>query len=192
MNANKMMEVWFNLMTEVMKGNSDAQETVRSITGTSMRPDEMLRIMSRFMPAGMGPLSGESLNDWLEEYWKTMGVVPRYRYLELLERYDQLRVKLEESEKTVRTLQPMLGVASQQEEAKKVLDVWGNMLQETIKAQSDLMHNWSTMFLPTPADSAETTAPAARAELAEKPEADKTEAEKAEAEKARRTRKSGK
>jgi hypothetical protein len=140
MNPNKIMETWMNLVTEAMRGNGDARETVRTITGSSMRPDEMLRLMTRFMPAGTVPFQAEALNEWLEEYWRMMGVVPRYRYLDLLERYEQLRLRVEEFEKS-RQL-PMMS-AGQPEEAQKVFGLWSSMMEETMKAQQEMMKAWT-------------------------------------------------
>jgi hypothetical protein len=140
MNPNKIMETWMNLVTEAMRGNGDARETVRTITGSSMRPDELLRLMTRFMPAGTVPFQAEALNEWLEEYWRMMGVVPRYRYLDLLERYEQLRLRLEETEKS-RQL-PMMS-AAQPEEAQKVFGLWSSMMEETMKAQQEMLKAWT-------------------------------------------------
>lgn len=137
-NPNKMMEAWLNLITEAARGSNEAREVIKSITGTSLRPDEVVRMMTHFMPAGVGPISADTINESLEEYWKMMGVVPRYRYLELLERYEELRIKLEEKERSMR-MQPMLDVSPKPEETKKVLDLWGAMLQQTLQAQQEMM-----------------------------------------------------
>lgn len=145
MLPSKMMEAWFNLMTEAMRGSSDAQQVVRSLSSASLISDDTMRMMMRFMPPGMSPLPPEVFGEWLEDWWRMMGVVPRHRYLELLERYELLRSRLEESEKTTRRLQSMMG-EKRQEEAKKVLDFWGSTLEETLKAQSEWMRAW----MPTP------------------------------------------
>ncbi len=137
----KMMEAWFNLMSEAMRGSSDAQQIMKNLSSTTNVSEETLRMMTRFMPPGMMPMQPEMMNDWLEEWWRMMGVVPRHRYLELLERYELLRSRLEESEKTSRRLQSMLG-EKRQEEAQKVLDFWGNTLEETLKSQSEWMQMW--------------------------------------------------
>jgi hypothetical protein len=136
-----MMEVWLNLMNEAMHGGGEARDVMRSITGTSLTPDQMLRIMTRFMPAGVGTVQAKAFNESLEEYWRMMGVVPRYRYLDLLERYEQLRLRLEENEKASRQL-PMMS-AGQPEEAQKVFGLWSSMMEETLKAQQELMKSWT-------------------------------------------------
>ncbi|NJP05615.1 MAG: hypothetical protein HC837_08335 [Chloroflexaceae bacterium] len=139
---NEFMEQWFKLMNQAMMGNSDAQEAVRSMTVAPIGPDQMLRWMTRFMPSAGMPVKPDVLEDWLENYWKMMGVVPRHRYLDLLERHEQLRIRLEESEKTVQQLRGVLGTTGQQEQARKVMDMWGTMMQDAIRAQTDMMRAW--------------------------------------------------
>ena len=137
----KMLEAWFNLMSEAMHGSSDEQHLMKALSGSTNTSEETMRMMMRFMPPGMGPLQPEAFNEWMEEWWRMMGVVPRHRYLELLERYELLRTRLEESERTSRRLQSMIG-EKRQEEAQKVLDFWGSSLEETLKAQADWMRAW--------------------------------------------------
>lgn len=137
----KMLEAWFNLMSEAMRGSADAQHLMKTLSSSTTASEEALRMMMRFMPPGMPPLQPEAFNEWMEEWWRMMGVVPRYRYLELLERYELLRTRLEESERTSRRLQSMIG-EKRQEEAQKVLDFWGSTLEETLKAQAEWMRAW--------------------------------------------------
>lgn len=143
-DPTKLMETWLNMVGDAVRGDTDARDTIRSITGAGMRPDEMVRLMTRFAPAGVTPVQAEVFNEWLEEYWKTMGVVPRYRYLELLERYEQLRLRLDEAERANRQLSPMMAAAAQPEEAQRVLGMWGSMIEETLKAQQEWLKSWST------------------------------------------------
>jgi len=150
----KMMEAWFNLMSEAMRGSGDAQQIMKNLSSTTNVSEETLRMMARFMPPGMMPMQPEAMSDWLEEWWRMMGVVPRHRYLELLERYELLRSRLEESEKTSRRLQSMLG-EKRQEEAQKVLDFWGNTLEETLKSQNE----WMQMWMPKTTGSSSTAEP---------------------------------
>ena len=73
-----------------------------------------------------------------------MGVVPRYRYLELLERYELLRQRLEEAEKKIKMMRTsILGSKVPEQEAQKVLDVWEGMLKDTMKLQADWMQAWT-------------------------------------------------
>jgi hypothetical protein len=70
-----------------------------------------------------------------------MGVVPRSRYLELLERYEILRTKLEKADETIHKLRAMLGKDHEQD-AQKILNMWDTMLQESLKAQAEWMRTW--------------------------------------------------
>jgi hypothetical protein len=150
MTPQSMMDAWFRLMNEAMRGNTDAQDAIKSLTTSPLSPDQMMRWMSRFMPlvtgGNMPNVKPEVFESWLDEYWKMMGVVPRHRYLELLERHENLRSRLEDSEKTVRQLQGMLGVPGGQQEAQQVIGLWGNMMQETMKAQAQWMQSFTGMM----------------------------------------------
>jgi flagellar biosynthesis/type III secretory pathway chaperone len=99
--------------------------------------------MTRFMPAGVGTVQARAVSESLEEYWRMMGVVPRYRYLEVLERNEQLRRQLEEADRTIQQLQPMANAVVPQEEAQKMFNLWGSMLEETMKAQQEMLRTWT-------------------------------------------------
>lgn len=146
MTPQTLMESWFRLMNEAMRGNTDAQDAIKSLTMAPTSPDQLMRWMTRFMPAATGmnsPVKPEVFENWLDEYWRMMGVVPRHRYLELLERHEITRSRLEESEKTIRQLQGMLGMPGQQQETQKVIDMWGSLLQNTMQAQMEWMHTFT-------------------------------------------------
>jgi hypothetical protein len=81
-----------------------------------------------------------------------MGVVPRYRYLDALERNENLRIRLEECEKS-RKMPGLPGMTEQTEEAQKTaMNLWGSMVEDTLKMQSEWMRNW----VPAQAGSEET------------------------------------
>jgi hypothetical protein len=138
----KLMEAWFRLIAEAMRGTAEAQAAVRSLTESATDPEEMARWMVRFLPPGTDTSGYAAFGEWLEEWWRMMGFVPRSRYLELLERYEILRARLEEAERTIQHLRAMLGVRGQEEEARKVLDLWETALQETLKTQAEWMRTW--------------------------------------------------
>jgi hypothetical protein len=135
------MEMWLRLMSDSMRGAADAQEAMRTLGESPATPDNLARWMARFMPAE-STQSGESQlsGDWLEDTWRAMGVVPRYRYLELLERNELLRSRLEEAEKNIESLKKKLSADNvPDQEAQKILNLWENMLQETLNMQSEWM-----------------------------------------------------
>ena len=142
----KAMEAWFTLMTEAMRGKQTSEEALNGLTKMPTTPEEWQRWMTQFAPhLTATTATPEAFESWLENWHRTMGVVPRSRYLELLEKYDALQRKLEKAEETIETLRSMLDSKEQhQQEAKKVADMWGTMMQETAKAQSEWMRTWTT------------------------------------------------
>ena len=140
------MELWLRLMSEAMRGTADAQEAMRSLGEMPMTPDQLTRWMARFMPVAVGQTSKpEVLGDWLEDTWRMMGVVPRYRYLELLERCELLRRRLEEAEKTIKKMRKATsGGKMPEQEAQQILNMWEGMLQDTLSMQAEWMRAWTT------------------------------------------------
>lgn len=145
-NSPNMVEVWLRLMNDAMRGTTDAQEAIRALSEGPMTPDQVARWVMRVSPmlATTSSAKPEAFNDWLEGSWQMMGVVPRYRYLELLERHELLRLRLEEAEKKLQSMRKTMPVgAVPEKEAQQILDMWQNMLHETVKMQTDWMRNWT-------------------------------------------------
>ena len=137
------MEAWFTLMTEAAKGAQGAQEAFQSLAKVS-HPADLGRWMRTFMPGLAGPAlhqQAQTLEAWLEEWWRIIGVVPRARYLELLEKHDALRRELEKAQKAIRKLHETLGHKGEPY-AKNILDVWNAMLDETLKVQAEWIRVW--------------------------------------------------
>lgn len=138
MATNVFMEAWLRMLSEATRGSADAMDTMKLMTSTPTSPDDMIRLMSRFMPSGtmLGP--PDALTSWMEEYWGMLGVVPRYRYLEQLERNEQLRRRLEEAERRLAQMRNLSGAREQtSEEAQKIMTMWSSMLAETARIQSE-------------------------------------------------------
>ncbi len=146
MEPNRIMEAWLSMMTEAVRGNTDARAAVQAMTMAPMRPDEMLRLMTTFMPPGIAPVQAEVFNDWLEEYWKAMGVVPRYRYLELLERYERARERVEELERFTRSRTQLSSSLERtgNDSAERVLSMWGKVMEDSMKMQQEMLKTWMT------------------------------------------------
>ncbi|MCB0170075.1 MAG: hypothetical protein KDI02_19235 [Anaerolineae bacterium] len=137
-------EVWLRLMGDAMRGTADAQRAIRSLGEAPTSPDQMTRWLTQFMPGMSAGTTPAAMEDWLEDSWRMMGVVPRYRYLELLERHELLRTRLEKAEKEIRNLRKTTFAGDvPKQEAQKVLDFWENMLQETIQMQSGWIRSWT-------------------------------------------------
>jgi len=150
MIAPNMIQSWFSLMSEAMGGSSEAQEAFRALTGSVTTQDQMMRWMTQFMPAAaaagvVSPTQSKMFGEWIENWWKMMGVVPRHRYLELLERSEGLRRQLEDCEQT-RKLTTLPGAMSEQtgQARQAAVNLWGSMVDETLKLQADWMRNWAT------------------------------------------------
>jgi hypothetical protein len=142
----KFMEAWLTLVAEATRGATGAQEAFRAFSKTPFTPADLSRWMTAFMP-GMAfpttPRQPEMFEQWLEEWCSMMGVVPRSRYLDLLENYDALRRRLEKAQETIRKLRATLdGKGQQEQEAEKVLELWNTMLEESLKMQVDWTRGW--------------------------------------------------
>jgi len=138
----KFAEAWFRLLSDAARGTRAAQATIRSFAEGQVTPQTVARQIARFLPAGVSPPAAETLQQWTEELWATVGVVPRYRYLELLERYEALRGRLEEAEVTIRRLKRLLGESGHEGDVQKLLDLWSNAVGETLRSQADWMRTW--------------------------------------------------
>jgi len=141
----KIMEAWFTLMAEAMKGTKEAQDAFRSLSKAALDPADLSRWFGAFMPglatspAGPRP---EMMGEWLEEWWRIMGVVPRSRYLELLEKSDTLARRLEQARETIEKMRAALDDKARPE-VKNVLDLWNTMLDETVKMQEQWARAWT-------------------------------------------------
>ncbi len=153
----KVMEAWFTLMAEAMRGTEQAQTALKSVPMGD--PEAWQKWMNQFMPnatSGTASAFEENLEDW----YQMMGVVPRARYLDALEKIDILQRRLEKAQETIETLRADRK-DSQTDEAKQALDTWSQMLNETLKTQTEWMRAWTENNEPGSAkqdgDSAETS-----------------------------------
>ncbi|MDM8531309.1 hypothetical protein QUF63_09055 [Anaerolineales bacterium HSG25] len=160
----KVMEAWFTIMAETAKGTTQSQELFKLFPQATAKSDEFNEWITRFMSPG-AMTHPNDFGAGYEEWCRMMGLVPRSRYLELLERYEIVRNRLEEAEEKIRSLQSLLGVKGQEEEAKKVLDLWGTTLEKTLQAQADWMKAWGTTEKETTKDSTDTENPTTDSDL---------------------------
>ena len=142
----RFAEAWFRLLAEAVRGTRAAQATIRSLADGNLTPDKLARqnaegVGACLLEATTGA-SREALTQWTEELWSTIGVVPRSRYVELLERYEALRARLEEAEVTIRRLKRLLSEKGHEGDAEKLLDIWSTAVGETLKSQADWMRTW--------------------------------------------------
>lgn len=147
MTPNVFMEAWLRMITEGARGSTDALDAMKLMTTTPTTPEDMLRLMRRFMPTGSSmPMTPDSLTATMEEYWAMLGVVPRYRYLEVLDRNEQLRRRLDEAERRLNQMRQLSGAREQTtEEAQKMLTLWSSMMAETVRMQNEWVRSVSSL-----------------------------------------------
>jgi hypothetical protein len=135
-------EAWLRLLAEAARGTRAAQGTLRGLAEGQLTPEKLAQRIAGWLPAGIAPPSAEKLMQWSEDMWATIGVVPRSRYVELLERYEALRARLEEAEVTIRRLKRLLSEKGHEGDAQKLLDLWSSTVGETLKSQAEWMRGW--------------------------------------------------
>ena len=141
------IEAWLRLVTETILGGDRAQETFRGLAEAWKSQKELNKWMQRFLPVRSEISRPEEVREWIEDWWKVMGVVPRSRYLELLERSEVLRARLEEAEATIQQLRATVGVNGQEKQANEILNVWESTIQTTLKAQNEWLQTWTDIAL---------------------------------------------
>src|SRR5690349_19025545 len=122
----RFAEAWFRLLADAARGTRAAQSTIRSLADGKLTPEKLTQQISTWLPAGVAPPNADTLKQWTDDLWSTIGVVPRSRYVELLERYEALRARLEEAEVTIRRLKRMLSEKGHEGDAQKLLDLWSS------------------------------------------------------------------
>lgn len=140
------LEAWYRLMAEAMRGTAEAQDALQKFAEMSATAEGLNRWMAQFMPGATPPtgFQPEQFEEQLETWWRMMGVVPRSRYLELLERCDTLERNLKKADETIAGLREKLGAQGRrQEDAQQAFGLWGAMVEESLKAQAEWMKAWS-------------------------------------------------
>ena len=139
----RLLEAWSRLL-QVMRASRETMEAMQPLAGLSR--DQLNALLAG--AAGTRTAAGEPQLQPIEQVWALLGVVPRYRYEQLLERYEALRARLEEAELTIQRLRKLLDQKGGEAEARDVLDSWGSAMRETLRAQAELMRSFSP--LPPP------------------------------------------
>ena len=93
----------------------------------------------------------DAVRGWMEEWWSLTAVVPRSLYLEVLERKEVLRARLEEAEATIQQLR----VAKEHERRdhemvntwEAAIHLWQRAVHTTGKAQSEWIQTWTDFAL---------------------------------------------
>ena len=140
----RLAEAWFRLMADAARGTRAAQSTLRSFARGELSAQDVTRQLAQFLPAGVTTPGPETIQHWTENLFQTVGVVPRSRHLELLERYEALRIRLEEAEVTIQRLKRLLSESGHEGDAQKILDIWSSAVGETLRSQTEWMRGWLT------------------------------------------------
>lgn len=146
----KILESWLRLTADAMKGTEGARKALQFLSENALSPELLSRWMALWMPHGReaeggteGTAAARELQSLVEEWWKAIGAVPRYRYLELLEKHHELTRRLEEAEETVRRLKKLLGAKGGAKEAEGVLEAWEEITRKALEAQADWARSWT-------------------------------------------------
>lgn len=142
MQNSTFIEAWLRLVTDTMQEGNRAQDAFRFLTTAWKSQEQMNKWIERFLPTSEISRP-EEIRGWIEDWWKTMGVVPRSLYLELLERNEVLKAKLEDAETTIQQLRATVGVTGQEKQANEILNVWETTIQTTLKAQNEWLQTWT-------------------------------------------------
>ena len=141
-----VIAAWVRLTEAARRGVGGAQEAIRLLSEAWKSPEELRAWMERFVPL-RSELSGpEGFQEWMEEWWRMMGVVPRFRYLGLVEKSETLKARFEEAEATIQHLRTTLGIKGQENQSKEILDLWETALHKTLKAQDEWLRTWQTSW----------------------------------------------
>ena len=130
----RTVELWLRMTADALRGSDNAQRAFGTLGGGSQSPSSLEAWMKLWLAeggqSGGGTISAAEVSEFhtmLEDSWRLLGVVPRNRYDELNKQYEELRRRLEDSERTVRRLRRALGQGGEQAEARSMLDTWENL-----------------------------------------------------------------
>jgi len=140
----KVLEDWLRLTADALRGAEQARKALEALGSNPLTPEALNRWTRLWMGGGASPAPEPSqVQEVLEEYWKALGVVPRYQYLELLDRYEELKARLEEAETTVKNLRALLAQRGQESEARGVLEEWEKLTRTALETQAEWARSWA-------------------------------------------------
>ena len=142
----KSISSLLGLITDAVRGSSEAKAAFEAMLTRPGNAQELLAWIRRFAPMGGNPLRPELLGQQIEEAARMLGFVPRSRYLELLERHEILRQKLEDAEKTIQRLQAMMATGGNETTARKLLDGLAATVDGALKKQAEFLQSVSEVF----------------------------------------------
>jgi hypothetical protein len=154
----KLVEQWLRLTADAFKGADEARKAFDALGKAPLSPEAFAKWVAAWLPGtptrGETPDFGE-FQKLVEEGWNTLGVVPRYRHLELLKRYEELKTRLEEAETTVRNLREILAETGREQEAAEVLDRWEEVTRKALDVQAEWAQTWTEGLFGKPSNDKE-------------------------------------
>jgi hypothetical protein len=147
----KLLESWLRLTADALRGTEEARKALEALGANPLTQEALAAWARAWMPrdAAGAPSAGD-VQALGEEYWKTLGVVPRQRYLELLERYEEIKCRLEEAETTVKNLRELLAARGRAQEAEGAIGQWEELTRNALKAQAEWAQSWTEGFFAAP------------------------------------------
>ncbi len=126
--SSKLLESWFRFWAEAVGSPQSSLESWQNINQLSSQSAAFQQWVAQFWPgvdAGTARSATQALEQWTQEWQRVMGVVPRSRYLELLEENDNLRHRLRQAEEQIARLETRKGetAVSRGDRAKNVRNV---------------------------------------------------------------------
>lgn len=146
----KLLESWLRLTADALRGAEEARKALEVLGTNPLTPEALAAWARAWMPREAAAASGPGeMQALVEEYWKTLGVVPRQRYLELLERCEELKSRLEEAETTVKNLRELLAARGRSQEAAGAIGDWEEMTRKALETQAQWARSWTEGFFST-------------------------------------------
>jgi hypothetical protein len=142
----RMLEAWSRLL-KGMQSSAEMMEMLLPLKGGLSR-DQLNSMLSSPSGTGARGWSPSPGLEAIEQFWSMLGVVPRYRYEELEERYEALRARLEEAEVTIQRLRKLMDEKGGQPEARRLLDTWASAVGETLKMQTGIVRSMTGLAAP--------------------------------------------
>lgn len=150
---SKVLEDWLRLTADALRGAEQARKALEALGANPLTPEALTQWTRLWMGGGSSPTPEPSkLQEVVEGYWNTLGVVPRRQYLELLDRYEELKDRLKEAETTVKNLRALLAERGLENEARGVLEEWEKLTRTAIEAQAEWARSWAGKGFAPPDD----------------------------------------
>ena len=143
----KLLETWLRLTADALRGTGEARKALDALGANPLTPEALTAWARAWMPKeGVSGPDPRDLQGLVEDYWKALGVVPRQQYVELLQRCEELKERLQEAESTVRNLRELLQTRGREAEAQRAIGEWEDLTKKALEAQKEWARTWTEGF----------------------------------------------